>query len=63
MALVDDEPQAKTPRHEIGADVTLLSEAELLSRVELLQAEVRRLEAAAVARRASREAADLVFRR
>lgn len=62
MAIVDDEPQKKKARHEIGEDVTLLSEAELLDRVDQLKAEIARLEAAAGARRASRAAADQVFK-
>ena len=62
MAIVDDEPQKKRARHEIGEDITLFSEAELLARVEMLKAEIARLEEAAKARRASRAAADQVFK-
>jgi uncharacterized small protein (DUF1192 family) len=63
MAIVDDEQQKRKPKHEIGEDLTLMSETELLARVALLQEEIGRLEAAAAARRASRAAADSVFKR
>lgn len=62
MAIVDDEPQKERARHQIGEDVTLFSEGELLARVEILRQEIARLEAAAAARRASRAAADQVFK-
>jgi uncharacterized small protein (DUF1192 family) len=62
MAFLDDEAPKKKLKHELGEDVTLLSEAELLARVDLLKAEIARLEAAASARRASKAAADQVFK-
>jgi uncharacterized small protein (DUF1192 family) len=62
MAFLDDEPPKKKTKHEIGEDLTLLSEGELLARVDLLREEIARLEAAATARRASKAAADQVFK-
>jgi uncharacterized small protein (DUF1192 family) len=58
----DDQPKRKVT-HEIGQDLTLLSVEELSARVQLLHDEINRLEADIATKRASRSAADQVFRR
>ncbi len=61
MAFIDEERPRK-PAHEIGQDITLVSEGELVDRIAMLKAEIERLEAAIAARRASKAAADAVFK-
>ncbi len=67
MALEDDvfgaRPIRKPPAHEIGSDLSMLSEAEIEERVALLEAEIERLKAALAGKRASRAAAENVFKR
>ena len=64
MAILDEEgPKKKNTVHEIGEDLSKLSIDELAERVELLKAEVIRIEAAAAAKRASAEAAEIFFKR
>lgn len=63
MALFDDEPRKKPKPHEIGQDLALLSRAELNERIEMLRAEIVRLEAELEAKGASKSAADALFRR
>jgi len=55
-------PKKKTV-HEIGQDLSLLSLSELAERVALLKEEIARLEAAAASKSATRQAADLFFKR
>ena len=68
MALSDEDsifgaPVRKPPtHHEIGQKLDALSVAELAERVEMLQAEISRLEAARAAKRASAEAANAFFK-
>lgn len=62
MAFIDDEPPKKKLAHEIGQDVALVSAGELEERIAMLRAEIVRLEAEVEKRRASRSAADAVFR-
>lgn len=69
MALTDDDPLAPVrkpsqgkPSHEIGQNLDTLSVDELAERVELLRAEIERLEKARVAKQASRAAADAFFK-
>lgn len=57
----DDRPRKKIT-HEIGQDLSLLSVEELSERVMLLKAEIARLEEAATKKRASRDAANSVFK-
>ncbi|NEW88469.1 MULTISPECIES: DUF1192 domain-containing protein [Rhodopseudomonas] len=62
MAIDDeDKPRTKTS-HEIGQDLSLLSVEELDARIALLKAEIARLETALTMKRATREAADRIFR-
>jgi uncharacterized small protein (DUF1192 family) len=58
----DDRPKRKIS-HDIGQDLTLLSVEELAARVQLLHDEIQRLEADMQSKRASRSAADQVFKR
>lgn len=62
MAFPDDDLPKKKLAHEIGQDVSLVSEGELEERIALLQGEIERLRAEVAKRRASRSAADAVFR-
>jgi uncharacterized small protein (DUF1192 family) len=64
MAAIDDEDRPKKKvSHEIGQELTLLSVEELAARVELLRAEIDRLEADMAKKRASRSAADQFFKK
>jgi uncharacterized small protein (DUF1192 family) len=64
VAAVDpDELPKKKAAHEIGQDLSLLSIAELAERMALLQEEIARLEAAMAGKRASKSAADTIFKR
>jgi len=49
--------------HELGEDLALLSVGELRERVDALQAEIARLEAAISSKEASKSAADTFFKR
>ena len=57
----DDRPRKKVT-HEIGQDLSLLSVEELTERVALLKTEIVRMEEAATRKRASRDAANSVFK-
>jgi uncharacterized small protein (DUF1192 family) len=48
--------------HEIGQDLSLLSVFELKERIEILNAEIARLEVAAQSKAAAKGAADAFFR-
>ncbi len=64
MAAIDEEDRPKKKiAHEIGQELTLLSVEELAARVELLRAEIGRLEADMAKKRASRSAADQFFKK
>jgi uncharacterized small protein (DUF1192 family) len=62
MVFVDDDRPKKKLAHEIGQDVSLVSEGELEERIALLQGEIERLRGEVSKRRASRSAADAVFK-
>lgn len=62
MSLFDDEEVKKPPVHEIGQDLSLLSVDELHERIEMLKAEIIRLEAEAGSKDASRSAAESFFK-
>jgi uncharacterized small protein (DUF1192 family) len=57
----DDRPKKKVA-HEIGQDLSLLSVDELGQRVQLMQDEIRRLEADMAQKRSKRAAADQIFK-
>ena len=62
MTLSDDERPKKTPPHEIGCDLALLSVGELDVRIALLETEIARLQAERTAKQTSRGAAERLFR-
>src|SRR5579863_1041056 len=67
MAGFDDDvsraPPKKQAAHEIGQPIDALSAEELAERIQLLKAEIARLEAAIAARQATKEAASAFFKR
>lgn len=64
MAAIDDDDRPKKKiAHEIGQDLRLLSVEELAERVALMNDEIKRLEADMASKRASRSAADQIFKR
>ncbi|WP_028748240.1 DUF1192 domain-containing protein [Rhizobium mesoamericanum] len=62
MSFIDDDRPQKKVAHEIGADISTLSVDELRSRVELLKAEIVRLETEAASKTSTRTAAESLFR-
>ena len=62
MPMEDDDRPRKKVTHEIGQDLSLLSVEELTERVALLKTEITRLEEATTKKRASRDAANSVFK-
>jgi uncharacterized small protein (DUF1192 family) len=63
MLIDDNDRPKKKILHEIGQDITLLSVFELKERVEILKAEISRLEHAAVSKDAAKNAADAFFKK
>jgi uncharacterized small protein (DUF1192 family) len=68
MAGIDDDgvfgaPRKAPPAHEIGQNVDALSVHELVERIELLRAEIARLETAIKSREATKDAASAFFKR
>ena len=63
MAIEDDDKPRKKISHEIGQDLSLLSVEELNERIALLTSEIERLQAAAIKKRASKEAASSFFKK
>ena len=61
MSLMDDDRPQKKTAHEIGSDLSMLSVDELKARVELLKAEIARLEAEATKKASGRIAAESLF--
>jgi uncharacterized small protein (DUF1192 family) len=62
-AFDDDDRPKKKVTHEIGQELSLLSVEELAARVQLLQDEIKRLEADMARKQATRSAADQFFKR
>jgi len=62
MAMEDDDRPREKISHEIGQDLPLLSVEALTERIALLKGEIARLEEAATKKRASRDAANSVFK-
>ena len=62
MSLFDDDRPQKPRGHEIGSDLSLLSVGELSDRIELLRAEIARLEDEKKRKSAGRQAAENLFR-
>lgn len=68
MAIDDDlfpsaAPAAKPATHTVGTDISVLSETEIEERIAQLAGEIERLKRALEAKRASRLAAESVFKR
>ena len=64
MPSVDDDDQPKKKiAHEIGQDLTLLSEGELTERIALLDSEIGRLKADMARKRSMKSAADSFFKK
>ena len=59
---IDDDRPVKKPVHEIGMVLDTLSVGELEERIALMTEEIARLEAAINAKKASKSAADSVFK-
>ncbi len=62
MAIEDDDRPRKKIGHEIGQDLSLLSVEELDQRIALLMSEIERLRQAAAKKRASKDAANSLFK-
>jgi uncharacterized small protein (DUF1192 family) len=62
-AMQDDDLPKKKIVHEIGQDLSLLSVAELTDRIASMREEIARLEAAMAGKQASRQAADMFFKK
>jgi uncharacterized small protein (DUF1192 family) len=62
-AVDDDDRPKKKIVHEIGQDLTLLSEGELTERIGILKDEIARLEADMTRKRAMKSAADHFFKK
>jgi len=62
MAIEDDDRPRKKITHEIGQDLLLLSVEELAERIALLTSEIERLREAAARKRASKDAANSIFK-
>ena len=63
MPLFDEEPVKKKKTHELGEELGALSVDELGERIDLLKAEIVRLEQALAAKRASADVAASFFKR
>ena len=63
MRSEDDDRPKKKIAHEIGADLSLVSVAELRERIQLLKDEIARIEADIARKEASKSAADAFFKR
>ena len=62
-AIDDDDRPKKKIAHEIGQDLSLLSITEINERIELLKAEIARLEANRASKQATKSAADQFFKK
>jgi uncharacterized small protein (DUF1192 family) len=62
MASEDDDKPRKKVSHEIGQDLSLLSVEELTERMALMNSEIERLQIALTKKRASRDAANSIFK-
>ena len=64
MAAIDEDDRPKRKiTHDIGQDLSLLSVQELETRIEILRAEIARIEADIAKKQASKSAADTFFKR
>ncbi len=60
--MFDDDPVKKPKTHEVGMPIETMSVDELNDRIVLLRDEIVRLEAAVVARKKTKDAADSLFK-
>jgi uncharacterized small protein (DUF1192 family) len=56
-------PRIKTPEFALGQDLSAMSEHELAARIAAMEAEIARCREAITARRATRDAASVFFKR
>jgi uncharacterized small protein (DUF1192 family) len=63
MPIPDEELPKRKRTHDIGEDLSTLSLDELAIRIEMLRAEIRRIEEAIGSKQASAAAADAFFKR
>lgn len=63
MSIFDDEAPKRARLHEIGQDLSLFSVDELETRIEVLKAEIARLEIEMAAKGKTKSAAEALFRR
>jgi uncharacterized small protein (DUF1192 family) len=63
MAVTDEDLPKKKPVHEIGEDLSKLSLFELAERIEMLKAEIVRVEQAVATKKASADHAATFFKR
>jgi uncharacterized small protein (DUF1192 family) len=62
LAIEDDDRPRRKVTHEIGQDLSLLSVEELAERIALMSSEIERLQAAMSKKRASKDAANSIFK-
>ncbi|WP_160011306.1 DUF1192 domain-containing protein [Rhizobium sp. 18055] len=62
MSITDDDRPQKKPNHEIGMDLSMISADELKSRIDLLKAEISRIEAEMARKASGRLAAENLFK-
>ena len=62
MAIEDDDKPRKKVTHEIGQDLSLLSVEELTERIALMASEIARMQVTMTKKRASKDAADRLFK-
>ncbi len=62
MTIEDDDRPRKKVTHEIGQDLALLSVEELAERIALMTSEIDRLQTAMTGKRASKDAANSIFK-
>jgi uncharacterized small protein (DUF1192 family) len=60
--MFDEEPVKKPRAHEVGMPIETMSVEELGDRIEILKAEIVRLEEAVAARKKTKAAADSLFK-
>lgn len=60
--MFDEEPVKKPRAHEVGMPIETMSVEELGERIEILKAEIVRLEDAVAARKQTKAAADSLFK-
>jgi uncharacterized small protein (DUF1192 family) len=63
MSIFDEEPTKPAAVHQIGQDLSLLSVSELAERVDMLKAEIGRLETELATKDTTRNVAEALFRK